>query len=129
MTEEKNPTLPTPRPPRPPPSSPLLLFSCFLFRHFVLLSRVRLRSYLLSVVVLALSPNPVGMGLPAVGGILYSQRNEGNLKLSQKLIHTRVYGQMTVVSMVVRLSLSLSLSLSLAGGRHLSICIRWFLRH
>lgn len=45
---------------------------------------------------------PVGMGVPAVGGILYSLRNEGNLKLSQKLIHTRVYGQMTVVSMVVR---------------------------
>lgn len=43
----------------------------------------------------------VGMGVPAVGGILYSLRNEGNLKLSQKLIHTRVYGQMTVVSMVV----------------------------
>lgn len=41
------------------------------------------------------------MGVPAVGGILYSLRNEGNLKLSQKLIHTRVYGQMTVVSMVV----------------------------
>lgn len=46
-------------------------------------------------------PNAVGMGIPAVGGILYSMRNEGNLKLSQKLIHTRVYGQMTVVSMVV----------------------------
>ncbi|CAM9685035.1 unnamed protein product [Ectocarpus sp. 6 AP-2014] len=43
----------------------------------------------------------VGMGVPAVGGILYSMRNEGNLKLSQKLIHTRVYGQMTVVSMAV----------------------------
>ncbi|CAM9688360.1 unnamed protein product [Hapterophycus canaliculatus] len=43
----------------------------------------------------------LGMGVPAVGGILYSMRNEGNLKLSQKLIHTRVYGQMTVVSMVV----------------------------
>ena len=48
-----------------------------------------------------MSPDPVGMGVPAVGGILYSLRNEGNLKLSQKLIHTRVYGQMTVVSMVV----------------------------
>ncbi|CAN0414045.1 unnamed protein product [Pylaiella littoralis] len=43
----------------------------------------------------------VGMGLPAVGGILYSMRNEGHLKLSQKLIHTRVYGQFTVVSIVV----------------------------
>lgn len=41
------------------------------------------------------------MGLPAVGGILYSMRNEGHLKLSQKLIHTRVYGQFTVVSIVV----------------------------
>lgn len=47
------------------------------------------------------SPDAVGMGVPAVGGILYSLRNEGNLKLSQKLIHTRVYGQMTVVSMVM----------------------------
>lgn len=42
-----------------------------------------------------------GMGVPAVGGILYSMRNEVNLKLSQKLMHTRVYGQMTVVSMLV----------------------------
>lgn len=41
------------------------------------------------------------MGVPAVGGILYSMRNEANLKLSQKLMHTRVYGQMTVISMVV----------------------------
>lgn len=41
------------------------------------------------------------MGVPAVAGILYSMRNEGNLKLSQKLMHTRVYGQMTVVSMLV----------------------------
>lgn len=49
----------------------------------------------------AVLPHEVGMGIPAVGGILYSLRNEGNLKLSQKLIHTRVYGQMTVVSMVV----------------------------
>lgn len=49
----------------------------------------------------AMSPDVVGMGIPAVGGILYSMRKEGNLKLSQKLIHTRVYGQMTVVSMVV----------------------------
>lgn len=43
----------------------------------------------------------VGMAAPAVGGILYSMRNETNLKLSQKLMHTRVYGQMTVVSMMV----------------------------
>ncbi len=56
------------------------------------------------VVVSAFVSDPVGMGVPAVGGILYSLRNEGNLKLSQKLIHTRVYGQMTVVSMVVRTS-------------------------
>lgn len=41
------------------------------------------------------------MAAPAVGGILYSMRNETNLKLSQKLMHTRVYGQMTVVSMMV----------------------------
>lgn len=41
------------------------------------------------------------MAAPAVGGILFSMRNETNLKLSQKLMHTRVYGQMTVVSMMV----------------------------
>lgn len=41
------------------------------------------------------------MGVPAVGGILYSMRNEGNLKLSQKLMHTRVYGQFTVLSMLI----------------------------
>lgn len=42
----------------------------------------------------------VGLGVPAVGGILWSTRNEAHLKLSQKLMHTRVYGQMTVVGML-----------------------------
>lgn len=41
------------------------------------------------------------MGVPAVAGILYSMRNEANLKLSQKLMHTRVYGQATVLSLVI----------------------------
>lgn len=42
-----------------------------------------------------------GMGIPAVAGIMYSIRDQPNLKLSQKLMHTRVYGQMTVVTMLV----------------------------
>lgn len=41
------------------------------------------------------------MGIPAVAGILYSIRDQPHLKLSQKLMHTRVYGQMTVVTMLV----------------------------
>lgn len=41
------------------------------------------------------------MGIPTVGGILWSTRNEHHLKLSQKLMHTRVYGQMSVLGMIV----------------------------
>lgn len=41
------------------------------------------------------------MGIPTVGGILWSTRHETHLKLSQKLMHTRVMGQMAVVSMLV----------------------------
>lgn len=41
------------------------------------------------------------MGVPTVGSILYSTRNETHLKLSQKLMHTRVYGQMSVVAMLL----------------------------
>lgn len=43
----------------------------------------------------------VGMGVPTVGAILYSTRNEAHLKLSQKLMHTRVYGQMSIVVMLL----------------------------
>ncbi|CAM9211418.1 unnamed protein product [Discosporangium mesarthrocarpum] len=41
------------------------------------------------------------MGIPAVGGIAWSLRNEGHLKFSQKVMHTRVYGQMTILSMLI----------------------------
>ena len=42
------------------------------------------------------------MGLPVVGGIFYGQMAEGkkHLKLSQKVMHTRVYGQATVLGML-----------------------------
>ena len=45
------------------------------------------------------------MGLPVVGGIFYGQMAEGkkHLKLSQKVMHTRVYGQATVLGMLVSL--------------------------
>ncbi|CAM9588772.1 unnamed protein product [Choristocarpus tenellus] len=41
------------------------------------------------------------MGVPAVGYIAWSLRNEGHLKFSQKVMVTRVYGQMTVLSMLL----------------------------
>lgn len=41
------------------------------------------------------------MGVPTVGAILYSTRHETHLKLSQKIMHTRVLGQMSVLTMLV----------------------------
>eukprot|EP00611_Tribonema_gayanum_P022403 TRINITY_DN4488_c0_g1_i2.p1 TRINITY_DN4488_c0_g1~~TRINITY_DN4488_c0_g1_i2.p1 ORF type:complete len:199 (+),score=59.68 TRINITY_DN4488_c0_g1_i2:194-790(+) len=44
-----------------------------------------------------------GVGVPAVGAIFWQQSREGHahLKFSQKVMHTRVFGQMTVLGVLV----------------------------
>jgi hypothetical protein len=42
-----------------------------------------------------------GMALPAVGGILWEQRKHPHLKFSQQIMHTRVFGQMAAVSILI----------------------------